>query len=73
LPLLTNIDREHLDFIRALRKIKEAFLKFANIVPFTAVRLFAATYHVREITPLVKRKMITYGIELPAELQRPVR
>ena len=34
LAVITNIDREHLDHYRDLEEIKEAFLQFANIVPF---------------------------------------
>ncbi|MCX5836766.1 MAG: Mur ligase domain-containing protein, partial [Deltaproteobacteria bacterium] len=34
LAVITNIDREHLDYYRDIEEIKEAFLQFANIVPF---------------------------------------
>ena len=34
LAVITNIDREHLDYYRDLDEIREAFLTFANIVPF---------------------------------------
>ena len=33
IAVITNIDREHLDFYPGITEIKEAFLKFANIVP----------------------------------------
>ena len=68
IAVITNIDREHLDFYPGIAEIKEAFLKFANIVPFYGCTVICSdNIHVREITPLIKRKMITYGIELPAD------
>ncbi len=34
IAVITNIDREHLDYYPGITEIKDAFLKFANIVPF---------------------------------------
>ena len=68
IAVITNIDREHLDFYPGITEIKEAFLKFANIVPFYGCTVLCNdNEHVREITPFIKRKMITYGIEHPAD------
>ena len=68
IAVITNIDREHLDFYPGITEIKEAFLKFANIVPFYGCTVLCSdNEHVREITGLIKRKMITYGIEHSAD------
>jgi UDP-N-acetylmuramate--alanine ligase len=68
IAVITNIDREHLDFYPGITEIKEAFLKFANIVPFYGCTVLCNdNEHVREITPFIKRKMITYGIEHSAD------
>ncbi|MCX5849967.1 MAG: UDP-N-acetylmuramate--L-alanine ligase [Deltaproteobacteria bacterium] len=68
IAVITNIDLEHLDFYPGIHEIKEAFLKFANIVPFYGCSVLCSdNIHVREITPLIKRRMITYGIETPAD------
>ena len=68
IAVITNIDREHLDFYPGITEIKDAFLKFANIVPFYGCTVLCAdNEHVREIAPLIKRKMITYGIEHTAD------
>jgi UDP-N-acetylmuramate--alanine ligase len=68
IAVITNIDREHLDFYPGIAEIKEAFLKFANIVPFYGCTVLCSdNEHVREITGLIKRKMITYGIEYSAD------
>ncbi|MFZ2397811.1 MAG: UDP-N-acetylmuramate--L-alanine ligase [Smithella sp.] len=68
IAVITNIDREHLDFYAGITEIKEAFLKFANIVPFYGCTVICSdNIHAREIIPLIKRRMITYGIESPAD------
>jgi UDP-N-acetylmuramate--alanine ligase len=68
IAVITNIDREHLDYYPGIKEIKEAFLKFANIVPFYGCTVVCSdNVHVREIIPLIKRKMITYGVESPAD------
>ena len=68
IAVITNIDREHLDFYAGITEIKEAFLKFANIVPFYGCTVICSdNINAREIIPLIKRRMITYGIESPAD------
>ncbi len=68
IAVITNIDREHLDYYPGISEIKEAFLKFANIVPFYGCTVVCADNpHVREILPAMKRRTITYGIETPAD------
>ncbi len=68
IAVITNIDREHLDYYPGIEEIKDAFLKFANIVPFYGCTVMCSdNEHVREITPLVKRRIISYGIDQPAD------
>lgn len=68
IAVITNIDREHLDYYPGIAEIKEAFLKFANIVPFYGCTVICTdNIHVWEILPMIKRKMITYGMEFPAD------
>jgi UDP-N-acetylmuramate--alanine ligase len=70
LAVITNIDREHLDHYRDIEKIKEAFLQFANSVPFYGVTVLCTdNERVREILPEIKRKVLTYGIHEPADYQ----
>lgn len=71
IAVITNIDREHLDYYPGIAEIKEAFLTFANIVPFYGCTVLCNdNIHVREILPAIKRRMITYGIDTPGGLQR---
>jgi len=68
LAVITNIDREHLDYYRDIEDIKAAFLQFANIVPFYgSVILCQDDPHVKAILPEIKRKAITYGLEPTAD------
>ena len=68
IAVITNIDREHLDYYRDIDEIKDAFLQFANIVPFYGSTVICIDDgHVKEILPQIKRKIITYGLSLPAD------
>ena len=68
IAVITNIDREHLDYYPGIAEIKDAFLKFANIVPFYGCTVICAdNEHVREIAGAIKRRVITYGIEQQAD------
>jgi UDP-N-acetylmuramate--alanine ligase len=70
IAVITNIDREHLDYYPGITEIKDAFLKFANIVPFYGCTVMCNdNEYVREIAPQIKRRTITYGIEQAADYQ----
>jgi len=66
--VITNIDREHLDHYGDFENIKSAFLEFANKVPFygfSVVNIDDPT--VRELYPLFNRRVVTFGIDFPAD------
>lgn len=68
IAVITNIDREHLDYYPGIAEIKDAFLKFANIVPFYGCTVMCNdNEYVREIAPQIKRRTITYGIKHRAD------
>jgi UDP-N-acetylmuramate--alanine ligase len=70
IAVITNIDREHLDYYPGITEIKDAFLKFANIVPFYGCTVMCSdNEYIREIAPQIKRRTITYGIEQAADYQ----
>ncbi len=65
--VITNIDREHLDHYAGIEEIKEAFLKFANLVPFYGTTILCIDdEHVRAILPEIKRRWISYGFSREA-------
>ena len=63
IAVITNIEREHLDYFAGIEEIKEAFLQFANLVPFYGTTILCLDdENVKEILPRVKRRFITYGL-----------
>lgn len=64
ISVITNIDKEHLDYFKNLRRIKKAFLEFANKVPFYGVSILCKECrHVRDLIPNLKRRYVTYGFD----------
>ena len=63
IAVVTNIDREHMDFFKDIDALKDAFLSFVNKVPFYGVSLLCAeNEYIKEILPKVQRRFITYGL-----------
>jgi len=61
--VITNIDREHLEAYRDFDDLRQAFLEFANKVPFYgAVVACADDPQVRSLVPAMTRRVITYGL-----------
>ncbi len=61
--IVTNIDEEHLEAYRDFEDLQQAFLDFANKVPFYgAVIACADDPHVRALLPRMTRRVITYGL-----------
>lgn len=61
--IITNIDKEHLDFYHSFDRIKDSFVKFANSVPFYGfVSVCADNDSIREILPRIEKRVITYGL-----------
>lgn len=68
ISVITNIDREHLDYYLDIGEIKDAFLQFANSVPFYgATVLCNDCMNIKDILPRIKRRVITYGILEPSD------
>jgi len=69
IAVVTNIDREHMDFFKTMDALKEAFLSFINKVPFYGASVVCIeNEHVRELLPSVLRRYITYGLTREAHL-----
>ncbi len=62
--VLTNIDQEHLESYRDFEDLQEAFVTFANKVPFYGTIVACADDgYVRQLIPAMTRRVITYGLE----------
>ncbi len=63
IAVITNIDLEHLDHYRDLDDIKDAFIRYANRVPFYgAVIVCADDANAMSIVPELTRRTITYSL-----------
>lgn len=69
IAVLTNIDREHMDHYADLSDLKQAFIQFANKVPFYGAAVVCLDdVGVREILPRIERPVITYGTSTQADV-----
>ncbi|HDQ98919.1 MAG TPA: UDP-N-acetylmuramate--L-alanine ligase [candidate division WOR-3 bacterium] len=69
IAVVTNIEAEHLDFYKNLADIRRTFVSFVNRVPFYgSVILCTDSPAVRAIRSRVKRRVVSYGLETPADL-----
>ena len=61
--VVTNLDREHLDFYGNMQRMEEAFLEFINKVPFYGLALLCADdERLRALFPRVIKRYQTYGL-----------
>jgi UDP-N-acetylmuramate--alanine ligase len=69
IAIVTNIDREHMDYYRDMDDVRKCFVDFVNKVPFYgAVVLCIDDPNVQAIIPHVKRRRITYGLAAQADI-----
>jgi UDP-N-acetylmuramate--alanine ligase len=70
IAVVTNIDREHLDFYQNLDAIKAAFLKFISSVPFYGLSVLCLDNEpIQELIPKIKKRFTTYGMTSQADFQ----
>jgi len=70
IAVVTNIDREHMNFFKTIESLKDAFLSFMNKIPFYGVSIVCIeNEHLRELLPSIHRRYITYGFTHDAELR----
>lgn len=70
IAIITNIEAEHLDIYDDLDDVKNAFIDYANKVPFYgAVIVCLDDPNVRSILPQLKRRIISYGLSPQAQIR----
>ena len=68
IAVVTNIDREHMDFFKTMDSLRDAFLSFINKVPFYGVSIVCIeNEELRKLLPYVHRRYITYGLSPDAD------
>ncbi|MCA9472322.1 MAG: UDP-N-acetylmuramate--L-alanine ligase [Nitrospirales bacterium] len=61
--VVTNLDREHLDYYGTMEGIQEAFLEFINKIPFYGLAILCADDEwIRGLLPRVTKRYQTYGL-----------
>ncbi|MDH3359923.1 MAG: UDP-N-acetylmuramate--L-alanine ligase [Desulfobulbaceae bacterium] len=67
--VVTNIDLEHLDHYHDIDEIKEAFLAFVDKIPFYGAAIICLDDpYVTDLFPLIKKRVITYGVACQADV-----
>ncbi|RZB30767.1 MAG: UDP-N-acetylmuramate--alanine ligase [Desulfobacteraceae bacterium Eth-SRB1] len=70
IAVITNIDREHLDYYKDIDSIKEVFLNFVDRIPFYGlVVLCLDNDAIQDIIPKIKKRFTTYGMSSQADFQ----
>ena len=68
IAVVTNIDREHMDFYQTVDRLTESFLAFINKVPFYGLAVLCLDDpHVRSLISKVKKRFTTYGLSPEAD------
>jgi UDP-N-acetylmuramate--alanine ligase len=67
IAVITNLDHEHLESYGGFGELQQAFVEFANRVPFYgAVVACADDPNLAAVLPQMTRRVITYGLDSPA-------
>lgn len=70
IAVVTNIDREHLDFYKGIEDIKLNFIKFINSVPFYGLAILCLdNAYIQDILPDISVRYTTFGQNVQADLQ----
>lgn len=70
IAVITNIDREHMEAYGTFDRVLDAFVDFADKVPFYgAVVACIDDPHVRALLPRLSRRVITYGFSEDADVR----
>ena len=70
LAVVTNIDREHLDFYGDMDRVHDAYLEFIHRVPFYGRAVLCIdNVTVRALLPQVRKRFVTYGTSPDADWQ----
>jgi UDP-N-acetylmuramate--alanine ligase len=68
IAVVTNIDKEHMDFHQSMERLNESFLTFINKVPFYGLAVLCVDDgNVHGLLPKVRKRFSTYGLSAEAE------
>ena len=68
ITVVTNIDKEHLDYHQTMERLNESFLTFVNKIPFYGLAVLCIDdANVHGLLPRVRKRFTTYGLSAEAE------
>jgi UDP-N-acetylmuramate--alanine ligase len=69
IAVVTNIDREHMDYYHDMDDVRACFASFVNKVPFYGSSVLCLDDpNVQAIIPLLQRRRMTYGLSAQADI-----
>ncbi len=69
IAVVTNIDREHMDYYHDMDDVRTCFTNFVNKVPFYGTSVLCLDDpNVQAIIPRIERRRITYGLSAQADI-----
>jgi UDP-N-acetylmuramate--alanine ligase len=70
IAVVTNIDREHLDYYHDMERVRSAYLEFVHRVPFYGLAVLCLdNVNVRALLPSIRKRFVTYGTSPDADWQ----
>jgi UDP-N-acetylmuramate--alanine ligase len=68
IAVVTNVDKEHMDFHETIDRLHESFLAFINKIPFYGLAVLCIDdTPVRGLQPKVRKRFTTYGLSPEAD------
>jgi UDP-N-acetylmuramate--alanine ligase len=70
IAVVTNIDREHLDYYPDLDAIKQVFMQFIDRIPFYGLAVLCLDNEpIQSLIPQIKKRFTTYGMTSQADFE----
>jgi len=68
IAVVTNIDREHMDYHQTMERLSDSFLNFVNKIPFYGLAVLCLdNANVQALLAKVKKRCATYGLSADAD------
>ena len=68
IAVVTNIDREHMDYHQTMEHLSESFMNFVNRIPFYGLAVLCLdNANVQAMLPKVRKRCATYGLSADAD------
>ena len=68
IAVVTNIDKEHIDFYQTMERLNESFLNFVNRIPFYGLAVLCIDdANVHGLLPKMRKRFATYGLSAEAD------